>query len=462
LTKQEGVFLNDRAVESPIARQWTNRALLRLIWPLVIEQILAVTMGLADTVMVATVGEHAVSGVSLVDAINQLLIIAFGSLATGGAVVVSQYMGRRKPRSARLASRQLIYVNTAVSVVIMVFALCLRRPTLTLIYGAAAADVMRAAETYFLLSALSYPFLALYNSAASLYRASGNSRVPMLTALLVNVINIGGNALFIFGFHWGVAGAGLSTLICRIAAAVMLMVMLMWSRNSAISLSGLLNIHIRADMIRSILKVGIPSCLENSMFQIGKVLVSRIFTSFGTAAIAANAIAAVINSFSFMPAQAFSLAMLTVVGQCVGAGDYGAAKRNTGKLMKLSYASVLVLSLLIALLMNPLLGFFGLTPGALRIAKILLWIHVIAAPVSWPASFILPNSLRAAGDARYCMITAAVSMWTVRVLFSYILAYSFRIGPPGVWIAMVLDWCLRALCYVSRFRSGRWQEKRVI
>jgi putative MATE family efflux protein len=419
-------------------------------------------MGLADTIMVATVGEHAVSGVSLVDAINQLLIIAFGAMATGGAVVVSQYMGRRRRRSARLAARQLVYVNAAISLAIMVFTLCLRRVLLRLIYGAAAPDVMRAAEIYFLLSALSYPFLALYNSAASLYRAAGNSRIPMLTALLVNAINIGGNAFFIFCLHWGVAGAGLATLVCRITAAAVLVVMLIWSRDSAISLSGIFNVHIRADMIRSILRVGIPSCLENSMFQIGKILVSRIFTSFGTAAIAANAIAAVINSFSFMPAQAFSLAMLTVVGQCVGAGDYGAAKRNTGKLMKLSYASVLVLSLLTALFMNPLLGIFNLSADARSIAKILLWIHIIAAPVSWPASFILPNSLRAAGDARYCMIVAAVSMWFVRVLFSYILASPFGLGPPGVWAAMVLDWCLRAVCCVLRFRSGRWQEKRVI
>ncbi|MDR0452480.1 MAG: MATE family efflux transporter [Treponema sp.] len=454
--------MNDNAAESAVARRWTNRALLRLIWPLVIEQILAVTMGLADTVMVATVGEHAVSGVSLVDAINQLLIIAFGSLATGGAVAVSQYMGRRKNKSARLASRQLIYVNTAVSAVIAVLALCLRRASLALIYGDAHSNVMQAAETYFLLSALSYPFLALYNSSASLYRAAGNSRIPMLVALMVNVINIGGNAVFIFGFHWGVAGAGLSTLICRIAAAAVLIVMLIRSRNSAISLSGIFNIQIRAGMIRSILKVGIPSCLENSTFQIGKVMVSRIFTSFGTAAIAANAVAAVINSFTFMPAQAFAMAMLTVVGQCVGAGDYSAAKRNTGKLMKLSYGSVLLLSVLTALLMNPVLGIFRLSEEAARIAGILLWIHIVSAPVSWPASFILPSSLRAAGDARYCMIAAAISMWAMRVLFSYILAYAFGMGPPGVWIAMVLDWYLRAACYVLRFRSGKWKEKRVI
>jgi Na+-driven multidrug efflux pump len=238
--------------------------------------------------------------------------------------------------------------------------------------------------------------------------------------------------------------------------------MLIWGRGGAVSLSGIFDIHIRADMIRRILKVGLPSGLENSMFQIGKVMISRIFTYFGTAAIAANAVAASINSFTFMPAQAFSLAMLTVVGQCIGGGDYNAAKRNAGKLMKLGYASVLVLSLSIILLMNTVLKAFSLTPDAIRIAKILLWIHVISAPVFWPASFVLPNALRAAGDARYCMITAAVSMWTLRVLFSYLLAYSFGLGPPGVWIAMIMDWALRALCYGVRFKSGKWMEKRVI
>ncbi|GHV88655.1 MATE family efflux transporter [Spirochaetia bacterium] len=446
-----------------LTEQWDNRALFRLLWPLVVEQVLAITIGLADTVMVARpMGEHAVSGVSLVDAINQLLIIAFGALATGGTVVVSQYIGRRKLHSARLASRQLIYASTVVSLGIMALALVLRRPILQLIYGQIAEDVMRAAEIYFFLSALSYPFLALYNAAAALYRSVGNSRVTMLVAVLVNILNIGGNALFIFGFHWGVTGVGLATLISRVVAAAVLIGLLLYSRSAAVSLSGLFHIRLQPVTIRSILKVGVPNGLESSMFQIGKLLVSRIFTTFGTAAIAANAITASITAFSFMPANAISLALLTIVGQCAGAADYTAAKKLTAKLMKLTYGSVFVLSVITIIFMDTLLGIFGLTQEAVTIAKQLLWIHCVMAPISWSISFSLPNALRASGDVRYCMVVATVSMWLVRVLTSYLLAYPLGFGPAGVWYAMVADWCVRGVCYASRWKSGKWQSKAVI
>jgi putative MATE family efflux protein len=429
---------------------------------LVVEQVLAITIGLADTVMVASVGEHAVSGVSIVDAINQLLIIAVGALATGGTVVVSQYIGRRKLHSARLASRQLIYASTVVSLGIMALTLILRRPILRLIYGQISGDVMRAAEIYFFLSALSYPFLALYNAAAALYRSVGNSRLTMLVAVLVNILNIGGNALFIFGFHWGVTGAGLATLISRFAAAAVLVGLLLYSRSAAVSLSGLFHIHLEPVMIRSILKVGIPNGVESSMFQTGKILVSRIFTTFGTAAIAANAITASITAFSFMPAHAFALAMLTIIGQCAGAADYQAAKKLTAKLMKLIYGSVFVLSMITIVFMDNLLGIFHLSPEAQTIAKQLLLIHCVMAPISWPISFSLPNALRASGDVRYCMIVATVSMWLVRVLSSYLLAYPLGFGPAGVWYAMVADWCVRGLFYSLRWKSGKWQSKQVI
>jgi putative MATE family efflux protein len=447
---------------SAIGEQWSNRALFRLLWPLIIEQVLAVTIGIADTIMVTSVGEHAVSGVSIVDAINVLLIIAFGALATGGTVVVSQYIGRRDGRNASLASRQLLYASVVVSLGIMAFALILRRPLLRLIYGRIAPDVMRAAETYFWLSALSYPFLAIYNAAASLFRSVGNSRNPMLVAILVNFVNIGGNALFIFGFHWGVTGAGLATLLSRGTAAIVLVTLLMNTRSRFISLAGIFRFRTEMPMIRSILNVGIPSGLESAMFQIGKILVSRIFTTFGTAAIAANAIAGVINSFAFMPAQAFAIAMLTIVGQCVGARDYEAAKKHTFKLMKLTYGSIFLLNVLIVVFMGPLIGLFNLSPEAARIARSFLWVHCVMAPISWPISFTLPNALRAAGDARYCMVVAVISMWAIRVIAAYLLAYPLGFGPVGVWCAMVADWCLRGLCYTLRWKGGKWREQTVI
>ncbi|MDR1353339.1 MAG: MATE family efflux transporter, partial [Treponema sp.] len=365
--------------------QWTGKSLFRLFWPLVVEQLLGVTMGIADTVMVTAIGEFAVSGVSVVDVINNLFILAFGALATGGSVVVSQYIGRRDEKRSALSSRQLVYASMGAALVITAIGVFLRRPILSLIYGNLENDVAVAAETYFFISALGYPFLALYNAAAALFRSMGNSRVPMLTALLVNVLNIGGNALLIFGFRMGVAGAALSTLVSRGLAALILIALLMRGRyrRSPISLSGLFKIKIDLSIIKSILYVGIPNGVENSMFQVGKIMVSRIFTSFGTAAIAANAISTSVNSISYMPGNAFGLGLLTVVGQCIGAGNNGAAKKYTARIMKWGYLVLAVINGSILLSMNGIVGIFDLGPQTVELLKSYLWIHCVAAPLFW-------------------------------------------------------------------------------
>jgi putative MATE family efflux protein len=448
-----------RTLSSP---DWNNRTLFNMIWPLMIEQILAVTMGAMDTVMVSSVGEYAISGVNIVDNINNLLIIAFSALCTGGAVVVSQYIGRRDAGNARLASRQLVYIVTAVSFLIMTVTFTLRRPLISLIYGNIEDNVLAASSTYLMITSFSYPMLALYNSCAALFRSIGNSKVTMRTALLVNIFNIGGNAFFIFGLKMGVAGAALSTLISRTVAAVVLMSMLITNRRDPVSLAGILNIKIARPMIRNILNVGIPSGLESSMFQIGRLLTQRIFTTFGTAAMAGNAIAGVINSFSFMPGNAYGMVLLTVVGQCVGAGDYTAVKRNTVKIMKLSYITLFVMNLIIYIFMEPLISLFSLSGEAHDLAKSFLRVHCISMTIGWTMSFCLPNALRAAGDARYVMIAASISMWTVRVSAAYLLSYVFGVGPLGVWLAMGGDFIVRGTCYLVRWLGGKWEKQRVI
>jgi putative MATE family efflux protein len=445
-----------------MAEKWNNRAIFRLLWPLIIEQILQVTMGALDTIMVSSVGEFAVSGVNIVDNINNLLIIAFIALSTGGAVVVSQYIGRRDTQNAGVAAKQLIYTVTIASLVIMVIGVAGNRPIIRLLYGKVADDVMNAAAIYFLVTALSYPVLAIYNANAALFRAMGNSKVTMLIALSVNVLNVAGNAFFIFGLHIGVLGAALSTLISRIIAAAITTIMLVKNRRGDISLAGLFKIRLIRPMIRNILNVGIPSGVESSMFQIGRLLTQRIFTTFGTSAMAGNAIAGVINSFSFMPGMAYAMALLTIVGQCIGAGDYEAAKRNTAKIMKLAYITLFIISCLIYIFMDTLIGLFNLTPEACVFAKQFLQIHCISMAIGWPVSFALPNALRAAGDARYVMIVATVSMWTVRVSAAYLLCFTFGIGPLGVWIAMGADFIGRGSFYLHRWVTGKWQEKRVI
>jgi putative MATE family efflux protein len=442
--------------------KWNNKSLFKLIWPLIIEQLLAVTMGAADTVMIASVGEHAVSGVNIVDNINNLLIIVFVALCTGGSVVVSQFIGRRDKDNASLAAKQLLYTVTLMSVLMMLVTLFFRRPIISVIYGSIDRDVMDSALIYFLLTGISYPFLAVYNANAAIFRSSGNSRTPMFIALFVNIVNIAGNAIFIFGFRIGVAGAGLSTLISRVLASIITLVLLYKGHAFPISLEGLWRVKFQRHMIRNILNVGVPSGLESSMFQFGRLATQRILPTFGTAAMAGNAIAGVINSFSFMPGMACGMALTTVVGQSVGAGDYHAAKKLTAKLMKLSYIIMITISGAILLCLDPLIQMFHLSGESAAFARQFLEIHCFSMMIGWPVSFALPNALRAAGDARYVMWVATISMWIVRVSLAYVLAYPLGIGPLGVWLAMGADFISRGSFYTVRWLRGKWMTKRVI
>jgi putative MATE family efflux protein len=448
--------------EPTIAERWNNRALFGLLWPLMIEQILAVTMGAVDTIMVSSVGEHAVSAVNIIDNINNLLIIAFTALSTGGAVVVSQYIGRRDYKSSRLAAKQLIYSVTLISLLMTATALLFCRPIISLFYGKIENDVMAAAAIYFFITGTSYPFLGIYNANAALFRAVGNSKVTMQIACLVNILNIAGNSFLIFVLKLGVVGAALSTLTCRMIAALITTRMLNRSISSPISLAGLFDFRIVRSMIRNILNVGIPTGMEASMFQIGRLLTQRIFTSFGTAAIAGNAVTSVINSFSFMTGNAYGMALLTIVGQCVGAKDTVQAKKQTFKIMRLSYITMFIVSAFVFVCMEPLVGLFKLSPEAHNMAKTFLRVHCISMALGWPVSFALPNALRAAGDARFVMIAATISMWTVRVIAAYLFTFVLGIGPLGVWLAMGADFVVRGTFYCSRWLGGKWQGKRVI
>ena len=338
---------------------FTRQALWRLILPLVLEQLLLVTVGMADTVMVSTVGEAAVSGISLVDQVNVLLIQIFAALATGGAVVASQYLGRRDRENACRSAKQLVYATFGMAVAIGALVLVLNRHILRLVFGNVEPDVMQAAETYFWLSALSYPMLALYNAGAALFRSMGNSRISLFASLIMNVINIGGNALLIYGLNWGVAGAATATLASRTVAGLMMMLLLR-NRDNPIFLERLFHPEWNGGILKSILRVGVPNGLENGMFQIGKLLVAGLITTFGTSAIAANAICNNVGSMSNIPGSAIGLAMITVVGQCVGAKDYQQARHYTKTLLAAAYVSMGLLNIALFLLATFLTkNFFG-------------------------------------------------------------------------------------------------------
>lgn len=440
---------------------FSTRALCALILPLMVEQLLAVTVGMADTMMVSRVGEAAVSGISLVDSVNVLLIQVFAALATGGAVVVSQYLGRRDRQSACAAARQLIWITALLATVIGAVVLVGNRWILQFVFGRVEPAVMENAMTYFWLSALSYPFIAVYNAGAALFRSMGNSKVSMMTSFIINIINIGGNAILIYGFHWGTAGAGTATLVSRAVAAVV-MVVLLHHRNNPVYLEGLLRPYLDRKLAGSILKVGIPNGVENGMFQVGKLLVAGLISSFGTAAIAANAICNNLGSISNIPGAAIGLGMVTVVGQCVGARDHAQARRYTKLLLGWTYAVMTLTNLAVMLLAEPLIGMYHVSAETNRMAFEVMAVYCIMCAVVWPLSFTTPNALRAAGDARFTMTVSMFSMWIFRIGFSYILGSWMQMGLFGVWLAMEIDWVVRALFFTIRFLGKKWEKSNVI
>ncbi|MBS4785134.1 MAG: MATE family efflux transporter [Clostridiales bacterium] len=444
-------------------RLFSGSDLLRLIIPLVIEQLLLMTVGMADTVMVTTNGEAVVSGVSLVDNINTLIIQIFSALSTGGAVVVSQYLGRQEIDNAKTASKQLIYAMCAISLTLMGLALIFRQHLLALVFGQVEQDVMENALTYFLITATAFPFMGIYNAGSALFRSMGNSKVSMFCSLIVNIVNIVVNAVLIFGFDMGAAGAGLGTLASRIAAAAIIL----WLLNKpghSLHLDGIFRLNIRWDMIRRILFIGIPTGLENGMFQAGKLMVLSLITTFGTSAVAANAIANSITGVVNVPGMALGLAIITVIGRCIGAGDNDQAEHYTRLLVGASYACMVGMSVLLFFSADLLVPLFNLTPEAQAMASEVLGAYVIANALVWPMAFTLPNSLRAAGDAVFTMAVSLCSMFACRVALSYLLACSwgFGLGLLGVWLAMFADWVVRAVLFLWRYRRGKWKQIQVI
>ena len=448
--------------QKPINPLFTRQALVALLLPLIAEQALSVTIGLADTLMVSSVGEAAVSGVSLVDSFNTLMIQVMSALATGGAVVTSQYIGHQEPKNAKAAAAQILFVLASFSLVVAAVVVVGRHAILRGIFGSIDADVMRYAETYFLLSALSYPFIGLYNAGAALFRAQGNSKISMLSSLVMNVINIGGNAVLIYGFGMGVLGAALASLVSR-AVSCLVVLWLLQRPACPLRVDGLRALAPDGGLIRRILRVGIPAGIENGMFQIGKLSVSSLTSTLGTAAIAANAVANTASTFLNIPANAVGMAALTVVGQCLGAGEKEQAVYYSRRLLLTAYCGAWVMNLSAFLFANRfVISLFNLSPEAQTMAlQVMVWFNFVSL-FFWPSSFTLPNILRAAGDARFTMAVSILSMWVFRVGFCYVMVLGFHGRLLSIWMGMFLDWVFRSLCFFVRFARGRWMEQSVI
>lgn len=435
---------------------FSKQDLKKLIIPLIFEQALAITVGMADTMMISSVGEAAVSGVSLVDMINMLIFSILSALATGGAVVTSQNLGAKKEEEACRSAKQLLYTVLIGSLLITGVVLIARKPLLRLFFGSIEADVMQNALIYLVISAVSFPFLAIYNACAALFRSMGNAQITLKVSILINLINVVGNALCIFVLHMGVAGVALPSVFSRAVGGIVLYILLKNPENV---------IHFKREslrlewgVIKKILYIGIPSGIENGIFQLGRVLVVSIISGFGTIQIAANGVANNLDAMGCIIGQAISLAMITVIGQCVGANDEKQVRHYTKKLLLIAYVSTAIVNTIILLCLNPILSLYGLSSETTRLAYLLVMIHNGCAMILWPAAFVLPNMLRACNDVKFTMVISIFSMFTFRIGFSYIIGIQMGMGAIGVWIAMVIDWIFRTILFIGRYASGKWKK----
>ena len=440
---------------------FTSKDLKKLIIPLIFEQLLAVSVGFVDTFMVSIAGEAAVSGVALVDNISNLLIQILSALATGGAVVCSQYLGSRNINMSKKSAGQLIFIMSTLSSLLMVISLIGNHGIINFIFGKIEKDVFESASIYFYITAISYPFLGVYNAGAALFRSIGNSKISMNTSLIMNIINICGNALFIFVFDMGVAGVALATLISRIISAIII-IGLMFRTESAIRIKTCKDFLPSPSIIKKILSIGLPSGLENGMFQIGKLCVSSLTSTLGTSAIAANAVANSVSTLANIPGNTMSLAMIPVIGQCLGAGEKKQAQRYSVTLLGIAITGLTVANAALFFLMPEVVTWFNLSAEASAMCThVVHWFNLFSI-FFWATSFTLPNALRAGGDAKFTMSVSIVSMWLFRVILSYIFVLQFHLGLTGVWFGMFIDWICRSLCFLVRFARGKWMEHKVI
>ena len=440
---------------------FTNRMMRSLLIPVVLEQLLNSIMGTADTMMVSNVGSAAISAVSLVDSINILVIQAFSALAAGGAIVCAQYIGQQNQERANESARQVLFIITLISIVVSAICLGFKKPLLRLIFGSVEADVMRASEIYFFYTALSFPFIALYDAAASIFRAQDNTKGPMTISMISNIMNIVGNAIMIWGFHMGVAGAAIATLISRIFCALVVLIQLRRERQPIVVRDYL---KIRPDwpMIGRILGIGIPSGVENSMFQLGKLAIQSTVSTLGTVAIAAQAMTNILENLNGIAGIGVGVGLMTIVGQCMGANRKDEAVYYIKKLSVIAEVTIIVSCLLVFILTRPVTMLGGMEKTSADMCwHMVMWITIVK-PIMWVSAFVPAYGLRAAGDVKFSMISSCAVMWLCRFCLSVLLIRGLGFGPMGVWIGMFADWTVRAVLFTWRFHSRKWLEHKVI
>lgn len=440
---------------------FTNKQLATILIPVIVEQILNVFMGTIDTMMVSNVGSAAISAVSLVDSLNVLIIQMLAALATGGAIVCSQYVGAKNDEKATNAAKQLIFVSLFISIFITICFFIFGSPLLKIIFGQIEPDVMKASKTYFYITIMSFPFVALYNAGAAIFRSQDNTKTPMQVSFTSNVINVVGNALLIFVFNLGVAGAATATLISRMVCAIWVIILLR-KKTNRLSIRNYGTIRPQKFTIGKILSLGIPSGIENSMFQLGKLAIQSSVSTLGTIAIAAHAMTSVLEQLNGMAAIGAGMALMTIVGQCIGAGREDEAIYYIKKICVIAEVIVTVSCIFTFAITKPIILLSGMEKASGDLCFYMVcWITVLK-PILWNMSFIPGYGMRAAGDVKFSMIASSITMWIVRVGLTVVLIRILHFGPIAVWIGMMSDWGVRSVIFAVRFKSRKWLKHKVI
>lgn len=442
-------------------KMFSNSQLKRLILPLLVEQLLVMLVGMADTIMVSAAGEAAISGVSIVNDVNNLIIAILTAIAGGGAVIVTQYLGNNDVENTKLSSSQLITISFLISFVFCVICVALHPMILNVLYGSVDVDVMENAKVYFWITALSFPFLGVYNSAAALYRSMNRTSTTMRVSIVMNVINVVGNFICVYLLKMGAAGVAWPTLISRIVASI-IMFKLCFDEEAPISVTWKDILTWKQSIVSRILAIAIPNGVENGLFQLGKVIVSTFVATYGTMQIAANGVTNSLCVLCYTTEMAMQLAVVTVVGQCVGANDYEQARYYIRKMLWMSVVMAIVNNVILFVVSPFALQLYTLKGETFEIAETILGMECLAVALFHAYSFVLPTCLRAAGDAKYTMYVGVISMFAARVVGAYILGTVMGMGVIGTRLAMYIDWIVRIIFFVARYRSGKWTQYRAI
>lgn len=453
--------LYDRTIVKKENLLFSNHDLFVLLLPIVLEQLLNSFMGMADTMMVSNVGSAAISAISLVDSINNLVIQIFAALTTGAAIICSQYIGREDLKGANRAAKQVFLAVFAISVGVMIPCQIFRKPLLSFIFGKVTAEVMADSQIYFLITVISYPFLALFDVGSAFFRAGGNSRFPMTVSVISNVLNIAGNAILIFGFHAGVAGAAISTLLSRVFSMCVVFYALRRDRQQIV-LRNYFTIRPDMPLIKKILAIGVPSGIENGMFQFGKLAIQSTVSAMGTVAIAAQAMTNILEMLNGIAGIGIGIGLMTVVGQCIGAGRKEEAKYYIVKLTAIAEVAIIISCLFVLAITKPVVWIAHMETASADMCFRMVVAITIVKPIVWVLSFIPAYGMRAAGDVKFSMILSMLTMWCMRVALCIYLSRVWGFGPMAVWIGMFADWTLRGIIFTGRFLSGKWLQKKVI